>query len=114
MVTDKDEYIEGEFVTISGVVSEKSTPTTLIGIYDPFGFPAGFYFGEINSDLEFTISFLVKDGVNFKTFGTYSAIAYYEESEVSLEFDYVKKQMINDVPIIEKTTPICSKILVGF
>ena len=44
----------------------------LIGIYDPFGLPAGFYFGTINSDLEFSTNFLVKSGVNFRTEGTYS------------------------------------------
>ena len=96
--TDKDQYIDGDFVTISGIVSEESAPTVLIGLYDPFGFPAGFYFGDITSDLEFTTSFLIKDGVNFKTFGTYSAIAYYEESEEFLEFDYVETQNLLEEP----------------
>ena len=42
--------------------------------YDPFGMPAGFYFGNVNSDLEFSTSFLVKDGVNFRADGTYFVI----------------------------------------
>ena len=97
LTSDKDEYKDADFVAIGGMVSEKLAPTVLIGIYDPFDFPVGFYFGEINSDLEFSISFLVKDGVNFKTFGTYSAIAYYEDSEEYVEFDYVKTQTIEDL-----------------
>ena len=57
------------------------SPSALIGVYDPYEMPAGFYFGTINPDLEFSTSFLVKDGVNFKTEGTYSIKAHYGESE---------------------------------
>jgi tetratricopeptide (TPR) repeat protein len=60
----------------------------LIGIYDPFGMPAGFYFGSIDSDLEFSTSFLVKSGVNFRVDGTYSIKAHYAETEAMSFFDY--------------------------
>ena len=91
LATDKIEYFDTEFVTITGSVSKISAPTVLVGLYDPFGSPAGFYFGEIDSNLDFTTSFLIKDGVNFKTFGTYSAIGYYEESEISIDFEYAEQ-----------------------
>ena len=73
---------------VTGLVSSVETPTVLIGIYDPFGLPAGFYFGTINSDLEFSTNFLVKSGVNFRTEGTYSVKAHYGESEAKSFFDY--------------------------
>ena len=101
LTTDKTEYFDTEFVTITGTVSKISAPTVLVGLYDPFGFPAGFYFGEIDSNLDFTTSFLIKDGVNFKTFGTYSAIAYYEESEISVDFKYVEQNETIQVVVVE-------------
>jgi tetratricopeptide (TPR) repeat protein len=52
--------------------------------------PAGFYFGTLDSNLEFTTSFLVKDGVNFRVDGTYSVKAHYAESEATSFFDYYK------------------------
>ncbi len=63
-------------------------PAVLIGIYDPFGMPSGFYFGSIDSSLGFTSSFLVKDGVNFRVDGTYSIKAHYDGSEATSFFDY--------------------------
>jgi tetratricopeptide (TPR) repeat protein len=66
----------------------------LIGIYDPFGMPAGFYFGSIDSNLEFTTSFLVKDGVNFRVDGTYSVKTHYAESEATSFFDYYKVPLV--------------------
>jgi len=80
----------------------------LIGIYDPFGMPAGFYFGSIDSDLEFSTSFLVKAGVNFRVDGTYSIKAYYAETEAMSFFDYYEtpQSVIDDTiddTIEEKT-----------
>ena len=105
MSSDKFEYTNGDFVEIRGKVSQKSEPTVLIGLYDPYGFPAGFYFGDIDSNLEFAISFLIKDGVNFKTFGTYSIMGFYEESELSVEFEYMDNNL-TESEIIEESTII--------
>ena len=102
LTTDKTEYLDGEFVTITGTVSEMLEPTVLIGLYDPFGFPGGFYFGESDSNLDFTTSFLIKDGVNFKTFGTYSVMAHYDESETFVDFEYVEKKETSEDMIIER------------
>jgi tetratricopeptide (TPR) repeat protein len=76
----------------------------LIGVYDPFGMPTGFYFGSIDSNLEFSTSFLVKAGVNFRVDGTYSIKAHYSETEVISFFDYYKvpQSIIED--IIKDTT----------
>ena len=92
--SDKDKYTDGDNIVITGSVSSISEPTVLVGIYDTFGFPTGFYFGEINSNLEFSVSFLAKQDVNFKTLGTYSAIAYYGELENSVTFDFVELEDI--------------------
>ncbi|WP_237089264.1 hypothetical protein [Nitrosopumilus adriaticus] len=81
LYTDQNQYADNDTIHITGLVSSLGSPTSLIGVYDPFGMPAGFYFGTINSDLEFSTSFLVKDGVNFRTEGTYSIKAHYGESE---------------------------------
>jgi len=51
--TEKEMYTDGETIKITGIVSSLESPTVLIGIYDPFGTPAGFYFGTINKNLEF-------------------------------------------------------------
>lgn len=91
MFTDQEVYEDGDIVTIIGLVSEKDQDSVLIGIYDPFGTPAGFYFGDVDSDFEFTVSFLVKAGVNFKTEGIYSISAFYGDSEEYTTFEYVKK-----------------------
>ncbi len=88
--TKEKQYTDKDVVQITGLVSAIDSPTALIGIYDPFGMPVGFYFGSIDSNLEFTTSFLVKDGVNFRVDGTYSVKAHYDESEATSFFDYYK------------------------
>jgi tetratricopeptide (TPR) repeat protein len=86
--TDKRTYSDNEFITISGIVSEIGEPTILIGIYDQNDFPIGFYTPQISSDLEFSVSFLAKHGVNFKTEGKYYARAHYGESRQEVEFEF--------------------------
>jgi tetratricopeptide (TPR) repeat protein len=103
LFTDKEVYQDGDRVTIYGLVSEKNEESVLVGIYDPFGTPAGFYFGNVDSNLEFTVSFLVKAGVNFKTEGTYSISAFYGDSEEVTNFEFVKQNK-NKTPIEEKKT----------
>lgn len=100
LMIDKNEYSDNDFVMISGLVSSIDSSDVLIGIYDPFGTPTGFYFGQINSDLKFSVSFLVKSGVNFKVDGTYSIKAHYGETEKIITFVFhketdVKKQLDN-------------------
>ena len=90
LYTEKKQYTDKDVIEITGLVSTMDSPTVLIGIYDPFGMPAGFYFGSIDSNLEFSTSFLVKDGVNFRVDGTYSVKAHYAESEVTSFFEYHK------------------------
>ena len=90
LVSDKEEYTDDDNIVITGSVSSISEPTVLVGIYDIFGSPTGFYFGEIDSNLEFSVSFLAKKDVNFKTLGTYSAVAYYDEFENSVTFNFVE------------------------
>jgi len=99
LYTEKQQYTDSEIIKISGLVSLIDSPTVLIGIYDPFGTPVGFYFGNVNSDLEFSTSFLVKDGVNFRTEGMYSVKAHYAESETVSFFEYskVSQEIIPDV-----------------
>ena len=104
MFTDKEIYEDGDTITILGLVSEKDAPSVLIGIYDPFGTPAGFYFADLDNDLEFTTSFLVKAGVNFKIEGFYSISAFYGNSEVITSFEYVEKIETVGTPIIEDDT----------
>ena len=90
LYTEQKQYVDNDVIHITGLVSKKDTPNVLIGIYDPFGMPVGFYFGSVDSNLEFTTNFLVKDGVNFRVDGTYSVKAHYDESEVIAFFDYHK------------------------
>jgi len=90
LYTEQKQYTDNDVVRITGQVSAVVSPTVLIGIYDPFGMPAGFYFGPIDSNLEFTTSFLVKDGVNFRVDGTYSVKAHYGETVATSFFDYYK------------------------
>jgi len=97
--TEKKQYTDKDIIQITGLVSTLDSPSVLIGVYDPFGMPAGFYFGSINSDLEFSTSFLVKDGVNFRIDGTYSIKAHYAETEAISFFEYYKVPPI----IIEDT-----------
>jgi tetratricopeptide (TPR) repeat protein len=103
VITDKASYQDGDTVVIVGFVSVIHEPSVLIGIYDPFGFPAGFYFGDVNSNFEFSVDFLVKEGVNFKTEGEYSVIARYGNSEDKITFNFVKQvettEPVEDVPL---------------
>ena len=100
LYTDQKQYADKDVIKITGLVSTLDSSTVLIGIYDPFGMPAGFYFGPVDSNLEFTTSFLVKDGVNFRIDGTYSIKAHYAKTEATSFFDYSKKPQI----IIEEST----------
>jgi hypothetical protein len=102
LYTERKQYTDKDVIKITGLVSTMDSPTALIGIYDPFGMPAGFYFGAIDSNLEFTTSFLVKDGVNFRVDGTYSVKAHYGESEAVSFFDYSKVIQITEEPEEEK------------
>jgi len=88
LATEKETYIDGDTVKITGIVSLKESITVLIGIYDPFGTPAGFYFGDVDKNLEFSKSFLVKAGVNFKVDGVYTIKAHYAESEAITTFEF--------------------------
>ncbi len=88
LATEKETYTDGDIVKITGIVSLKESTTVLIGIYDPFGTPAGFYFGDVDKNLEFSISFLVKAGVNFQVDGVYSIKAHYVESEATTTFEF--------------------------
>jgi len=90
--TDKAVYYDNDLITIYGVIFEKHEPTVLIGIYDPFGNPAGFYFGDVDDDGYFSVDFPVKAGVNFKTEGTYSAVAFYANAKQTAFFDFVEYQ----------------------
>lgn len=113
--TEKLQYTDGDIVEILGHVSVLESPTVLIGIYDPFGMPAGFYFGQINSDLEFSTSFLVKDGVNFRTDGTYFVKAHYDESEVKSFFEYnkiLKEKIISETIQTESEIDIIEKEII--
>lgn len=105
LYTEKQQYTNSDIVKISGFVSSLDSPTVLIGIYDPFETPIGFYFGNVNSDLEFSTNFLVKDGVNFRTEGMYSVKAHYAESETVSFFEYstVSQEIISDEEIVDDT-----------
>ncbi len=92
--TEKKQYSDNEIIKINGLVSVLDSPSVLIGIYDPFGTPVGFYFGMVDFDLKFVTSFLVKDGVNFRVDGTYSIKAHYAESEFVSFFEYSKDSHI--------------------
>jgi tetratricopeptide (TPR) repeat protein len=108
MESSQATYYDDDFVEINGKVSSAEESSVLIGIFDTFGMPAGFYFGEINTNNEFSVSFLAKSGVNFKTEGTYSAKAFYEDSESEISFDFSnnKPLFIEEVEeeIIEETS----------
>jgi len=88
LIAEKEVYTDGDTVKITGIVSLKESTTVLIGIYDPFGIPAGFYFADVDKNLEFSKSFLVKAGVNFKVDGVYSIKAHYAESEAITTFEF--------------------------
>jgi len=88
LATEKDVYTDGETIEITGIVSTMESPSVLIGIYDPFGTPAGFYFGTVDDTLLFSTSFLAKAGVNFKIDGIYTVKAHYAESELTTNFEF--------------------------
>jgi len=90
LTTDKKQYTNKDLIKITGIVSVLDSPTVLVGVYDPFGMPAGFYIVPIDSDLEFSTSFPVKSGVNFRIDGTYSIKAHYAEAKATSSFDYYK------------------------
>ncbi|MFQ5573085.1 MAG: tetratricopeptide repeat protein [Nitrosopumilaceae archaeon] len=107
VMTDKSHYQDGDTITIVGFVSELREPSVLVGIYDPFGFPTGFYFGEIDSNFEFIVNFLVKSGVNFKTEGEYSIIARYGDSNDRITFEFNEKfEETIPEPVIEPTKTV--------
>jgi len=90
LYTEQKYYTDKDIIKITGLISTLDSPTVLIGIYDPFGMPAGFYFAPIDSTLEFSTSFLVKAGVNFRVDGMYSIKAHYAETEAISFFEYSK------------------------
>ena len=94
LYTDKELYTDGDMITISGSVSSLDSPSVLIGVYDPLGAPAGFYFGDVDSNLEFSTNFLVKAGVNFRVDGTYSIKAHYAETETTYYFNFQKEPLV--------------------
>jgi hypothetical protein len=103
LYTEQKQYTDKDVIKINGLVSVLDSPSVLIGIYDPFGMPAGFYFGTIDSNLEFTTSFLAKDGVNFRVDGTYSIIAHYAETETVSFFEYSKDSQITiEEPVVKE------------
>jgi hypothetical protein len=89
LITDKESYQDNDFIEISGMVSAIADPTILVGIYDPNGMPTGFYTSQISPDLEFSVSFLAKNGINFKIPGTYSVKAHYGDSKYVTNFEFV-------------------------
>ena len=52
LYTEKKQYTDKDVIKITGLVSTLDSPTVLVGVYDPFGMPTGFYIAPINSDLE--------------------------------------------------------------
>ncbi len=102
----KSVYTNNDVIYISGSVSSVYAPSILIGIHDPFGLPTGFYFGNIDSDNEFSISFLAKAGINFKIEGKYDATAYYSDSKKIVYFDFVESldDEIYETETIEEST----------
>ena len=118
--TDKSSYTDNETITITGTVNSVEESTVLIGIHDPFGIPTGFYFGEINSNKEFTTNFLAKAGINFKIDGTYTVIAHYGESKIETSFEFIEsipsvieEEVVEPKPkeIIEEETESKSSIV---
>ena len=109
--TNKKQYTGGDIIWISGQVSSLDASDVLIGVYDPFGMPAGFYFANVDSNLEFSSNFFVKSGVNFRIDGTYSIKAHYGESEKISFFDYSENlppstdNQINENNSIEEQQP---------
>ena len=105
LTTEKQTYTDNDTIVISGTVSTMDSPTVLIGIYDTFGGPTGFYFGQVTPDLKFSTNFLAKSGVNFKVDGTYSIKAHYAESSKTILFDFVsvKEESVKEEPFDDNT-----------
>ena len=103
----KSVYTDNDVIYISGSVSSVDAPSIIIGIHDPFGMPTGFYFGNIDSNNEFSISFLAKAGINFKIEGKYDATAYYSDSKKIVYFDFVESldDEIFETETIEEPIP---------
>ena len=103
----KSVYTDNDVIYISGSVSSVDAPSIIIGIHDPFGMPTGFYFGNIDSNNEFSLSFLAKAGINFKIEGKYDATAYYSDSKKIVYFDFVESldDEIFETETIEEFTP---------
>ena len=100
--TDKTQYTDKDLIKITGQVSTLDSSTVLVGVYDPFGMPTGFYIVPIDSELEFTTSFPVKAGVNFRIDGTYSIKAHYAEKKVTSFFDYYEiSQHVIEETVVE-------------
>jgi len=111
LYTDKIEYNDNDLITISGFVSGMGPASVLIGIYDPSGNPTGFYPEQVDSNSEFSASFLAKAGVNFKTDGTYSVKARFGESEKSTIFNFYKDSIpllpddpVENEPVVNPTS----------
>lgn len=98
--TDKKSYKNDDFITISGTVSTITEPTVLIGIHNPDDSPGGFYIANVGQDLRFSTSFLAKEGINFKTAGTYSVKAHYANTKLVTTFDFVNTSQ--HVPKVDK------------
>ena len=96
--TDKQIYYDNEKITITGAVSAKTDAQVLVGIYDSFGTPTGFYLADIEPDLSFHVTFLTKSGVNFKTEGTYFITATYGEAENVTTFDFAENAILVYTP----------------
>jgi tetratricopeptide (TPR) repeat protein len=99
VMTDKTTYSDNEFITISGLVSDIGDPTILIGVFDPDDYPAGFYTPPVNTELEFSVSFLAKSGVNFKKTGAYTIKAHYGQSKETATFSFANSPTSNNAPI---------------
>lgn len=104
LYTEQKYYTDKDIIKISGLISALDSPTVLIGIYDPFGMPAGFYFAPVDSNLEFSTSFLVKAGVNFRVDGIYSIKAHYAETEAISFFEYSEIIQTTNDDIIHNPT----------
>ncbi|WP_420544775.1 tetratricopeptide repeat protein [Nitrosopumilus sp.] len=111
--TNKKQYTGGDIIWINGQVSSLDASDVLIGVYDPFGMPTGFYLANVDSNLEFSSNFFVKSGVNFRIDGTYSIKAHYGESEKISFFDYyenlplpIDNQVNENNSVEEQPTPV--------
>jgi len=104
--TDKSVYTNGDFIIITGSVSEKIDETVMIIVFDPFGNPSGIYPAIIDSDHKFHVEFLAKAGVNFKIDGTYSIDVNYAEIKNTIFFDFFKTISLQESPVDEDNEEI--------